>query len=230
MTLQPRPLSRVVLAVGVLLAMTVGLAGCGAPTSTQTSSSTGSSTASHEASGASAVAFDSSADTAQGHYAAALKSVKAVAPDAVLVVVQTEIPATSTPSAVWIYLFASKKMNKAYAVTVSSGKPGKPLALATESLRADEWAKVPPVTAWKIDSDEAFKKAFAAYAERLNSTPPKQYSMGMALFVADTPENNASGVKPLVWSVTFDPSAGGVTATRQALVDAKTGAVLTGAE
>jgi hypothetical protein len=151
---------------------------------------------------------------------------KAVAADAVFISVQTGPGAAVTdPSPVWMYLFASKKKNKAYAVTVVKGKAGKPLALKTESLRPDEWAKVPATTAdWKVDSDAALRLAAAAYKERLDMAPPKRFTMGMAAFVAEV---STDTIKPFVWAITYEADEGAaVPGVKQVQVNAKTGKVL----
>lgn len=223
MTLHPNPLLRTLLAACVLAMMAFGLAGCGAsPTSTPSQSSGG---ASEEASVVLTSAFGTGADTAQGHYDAAEKAMKAVAPDAVFVSVQTGEPVTN-PSPVWVYLFASKAKDRAYAVTVTKGKPGKPLVLGTESFRASEWAKVPTTTAgWKVDSDVALKRASAAFTKRLEMAPPKRFKMGMSVFIAQ--DEGTSTIKPYVWAIAYEADEGlGVPAVSQIQVNAKTGAVL----
>jgi hypothetical protein len=223
MTLQPNPLLRALLVASVLALMVSGLAGCGAPAAS--TSGQKSDKASKETSVTLTSAFGTDADTAQGHYAAAEMAMRAVAPDAVFVSVQTGAPVTN-PSPVWVYLFASKKRNKAYAVTVAKGKPSKPLALATESFRANEWAKVPTTTAdWKVDSDVALKQASAAFTKRLEMAPPKRFQMGMSVFVAE--DEGTSTPKPYVWAIAYEADEGlGVPAVRQIRVNAKTGAVL----
>jgi hypothetical protein len=223
MTLHPNPLQRTLLAACVLATMAFGLTGCGTPsTSTPSQKSDG---ASKEASVALTSAFGTGSDTAQGHYDAAETAMKAVAPDAVFVSVQTGAPVTN-PSPVWVYLFASKKKDKAYAVTVAKGKPSKPLALATESFRADEWAKVPTTTAdWKVDSDVALKQASAAFTQRLEMAPPKRFQMGMSVFVAEA--EGTSTPKPYVWAIAYEADEGmGVPGVSHIQVNAKTGAVL----
>jgi hypothetical protein len=223
MTLQPNPLLRTLLAACVLAMMAFGLAGCGAPPASTSSQKSGG--ASAEASVALTSAFGTGADTAQGHYDAAESAMKAVAPDAVFVSVQTGAPVTN-PSPVWVYLFASKAKNKAYAVTVAKGKPGKPLALATESFRASEWARVPTTTAdWKVDSDVALKQASAAFTERLEMAPPKRFKMGMSVFIAQA--EGTSTPKPYVWAIAYEADEGmGVPGVSQIQVNAKTGVVL----
>lgn len=224
MTFQPNPFLRVVLTVSVLAAMAVGLAGCGAPASTP--SRTNGET-SDEASVTPTSGFGTGANTAQGHFAAAEKAMKAVAPDAVFISVQTGVAVTS-PSPMWMYIFASKQKNKGYSVAVTEGTPGKPSELPGESLRKNEWAKVPATTAdWKIDSDVALTKATAAYKERMESDPPKRASMGMAVFLAEEEGKPTTSLKPFVWVITYEADEGAATpGVSQILVDAKTGTVL----
>jgi hypothetical protein len=168
--------------------------------------------------------FGTGADTAQGHYNAAEKAMKDEAPDAVFISVQTG-PAMTDPPTLWTYLFASKKTKKAYAVTVAKGVASKPLKLTTESLRADEWAKVPTTTTdWKVDSDAALKAAGATYTKQLEMAPPSKFVMGMATFVADGQAKGSP--KPFTWVIAYQPEDGVVPGVRQIEVDAKTGQVL----
>ena len=222
MTLQLKPLLRAVLAISALATMAAVLGGCGTPagpTPSQTSTQ-----ASEEASAPLKSGFGSQADTAQGHYNAAEKAMKEEAPDAVFISVQTG-PAMTDPPALWTYLFASKKTNRAYAVTVAKGTASKPLKLTTESLRADEWAKVPTTTTdWKVDSDAALKRASAAYTKQLEMAPPSKFAMGMTSFVAST--ESTSGPKPFTWVIVYQPEDGVVPGVSQIEVDAKTGQVL----
>ena len=167
--------------------------------------------------------FGSGSATAQGYYDVAEKAVKTAAPDAVFLIVQTPSIATQTPSPSWAYLFGSKKANKVYAVTVTDGKADKAVDMGATSITAAQWAKIPPKDKWKIDSNVAFDKASATYTARIGTAPPSNYAMGMATFVPAA----TSGIKPFVWSVNFDPAAGGADAkSRQIDIDATTGAVL----
>lgn len=221
MTPSLKPALRVLLAASVLLMASLVLGGC-AP-SASTSAGTGS--ASTEASAPVKSGFGSGADTAQGHFDAADQAIKASVPDAVFISVQTGTVVTD-PSPVWIYLFASKKKNKAYAVTVAKGVANKPVTLPTESLRANEWAKVPTSTVdWKIDSNVALKNANAAFTTQLEMAPPKRFVMGMSMFVAEQGKNSA-GSKPYTWVIVYQPDEGaGVPGVSRIEVDAKTGKV-----
>ena len=233
-------IQRTVLAATVLLFAT-GLAGCAAsapPSSTgfgasgASSTSTSTSTASAESTvqpiqptadaGSEASGFTSGANTVQGHYNAAEKAMKAVKPDAVFIGAQTSGVISTVPSPVWVYLFADKKTNKGYAVTIAKGKSDKPLKLSSAALLANEWAKVPPVSDWKIDSDVALKKASAAYTQRFGAKAPTKYGMAMPVFVSDSAANKSRGFKNMVWMVMFDPEG----TARSIQVDAKTGEVL----
>jgi hypothetical protein len=224
MTLRPESLLRAVLGTSVLAILVAILAGCSASTGPAPSQTTGK--ASVEASAPIKSGFGTGANTAQGNYDAAEKSMKAVAPDAVFISVQTGAAVTDPP-AIWTYLFASKKTKKGYAVTVAKGTASKPLKLSTESLRADEWAKVPASTAdWKVDSDVALKRATAAFTKQLEMAPPKMFVMGMTVFVADTKAKGTAIVKPFTWVIAYQADAElGIPAVRQIEVDAKTGTV-----
>jgi hypothetical protein len=234
-------IQRAALATTVLV-FAIGLAGCAAsappsstgPSASGVSSTSGASDAATSApsaettvqpiSGTEAEAsgFTSGADTAQGHYNAAEKSMKAVQPDAVFIVAQTPGVISADPSPEWIYLFASKKTNKGYAVTIAKGKSDKPLEISNKALLANEWAKIPPVSDWKIDSDVALEKASAAYTQRFGAKPPVKYGMAMPAFVSDSAANKATGFKNMVWMVMFDPEG----KARPIQVDAQTGEVL----
>jgi hypothetical protein len=225
-------IQRAALAATVLL-FAIGLAGCtaSAPPSSTGSGASGASTSApsaestaQPAAGAESEAsgFTSGADTAQGHYSAAEKAMKAVQPDAVFIVAETPGVISTDPSPEWIYLFASKKTNKGYAVTIAKGKSDKPLELSSEALLADEWAKVPPVSDWKIDSDVTLEKASAAYTQRFGAKPPAKYGMAMPAFVSDSAANKSGGFKNMVWMVMFDPEG----TARPIQVDARTGEVL----
>lgn len=224
MTLRPKSLLRAVLGASVVVMATAVLAGCGTSAGTAPSQTT--TKASEEASAPIKSGFGTGANTAQGNYAAAEKAMKAVAPDAVFISVQTGTAVTD-PSPMWAYLFASKKTNKAYAVTVAKGTASKPLKLPTESLRANEWAKVPTSTVdWKVDSDVALKRAAAAFTKQLEMAPPKTFIMGMTVFVADTKPKGGAITKPYTWVIVYQADAElGIPAVRQIEVDAKTGQV-----
>ena len=225
-------IQRAALAATVLL-FAIGLAGCKAPAppSSTGSGASGASTSAPAAETSSqptavvepaSSGFTGGADTAQGHYNAAEKAMKAVEPDVVCIVAQTPDVISAIPSPEWVYLFASKKTNKGYVVTISKGESDKPLEVSSEALQADDWAKVPPISDWKIDSDVALEKASAAYRQRFAAEPPVKYGMSMPAFMSDSAANKSGGFKSMVWTVMFDPEG----SARPIQVDAKTGEVL----
>lgn len=140
------------------------------------------------------------------------------APDAKLLVIQTEGPVTATSTPVWGYLFGSPKSDKTYLVRVTNGKAMPASEYGAAGLSAKEWSAVPSPDAWKTDSDVAYKTAMTAAGAK----PSAAYTMGFLTYV---PASDAkSGTKPFVWYVSFDPASQPATATVE--VDAKTGAVV----
>lgn len=222
MTLRLKPLFRTAVAMSVLVMIVAVLGGCGT-SATPTSSSTGANTP-DETPAPLKSGFGTGANTAQGHYDAAEKAMKAEVPDAVLISVRTG--ATSTdPPAIWTYLFASKKTGKGYAVSVANGTVSKPSKLPGESIRANEWAKVPTTTSdWKVDSDAALKRATAVYTKELEMAPPSKFIMGMSTFVADAKAKGSP--TPFRWTIVYAPEDGVIPGVHQVEVDAKTGQVM----
>ncbi len=156
-------------------------------------------------------------ETAKNAYPTALTAVEATAaPDAKLLLVQTARTVTPTSTPVWAYLFGSPKSEKLFIVEVQNGKADKPTLYGTAAKGQIEWAKVPGIDQWKIDSDEAYVKAVQAAA--IKGTPP--YLMG---FLTYTPSSQAtSTAEPFVWNVQFTSGFTGVIR-----VNATTGAVTT---
>jgi hypothetical protein len=190
MNLRTTGARRLVATSAVMALLAIAMAGCtttapsgGAAGGSATGSSTagaGASAAPSSAASPVAGSLGSGADTAMGYYRIAYKAAKAAAPDAVFFVVQVPTVATTTPSPSWDYLFGSKKTNRVYLVTVTKAKAAKPQDLGASSLAAAQWATIPSVTAWKIDSDVALAKASATYKQRTGKAVPAKYAMGMA--------------------------------------------------
>jgi hypothetical protein len=221
---------RLVASAAVLLLLAGAIAGCTSakpPSGSTGGPATGSATAtSSTVTPSEAVpatgGFGSGAVTAQGYYDIAYKSAKASVPDAVFFVVQVPTVATVTPSPTWGYLFGSKKSNKVYLVTVVGGKADKIQDLGASALKATQWATIPSVDGWKIDSNVALAKAAATYQQRTGKTASNKYAMGMATFVP----TSDSGIKAFVWTISFDPEGAGDAKSRRIDIDAKTGAAL----
>jgi len=108
---------------------------------------------------------------------------------------------------VWAYLFGSPKSEKLYVVRVADGK-AMPAAEygSAKQLGTFEWAKVPNLDQWKIDSNEAYDRAYKASGAK---TPPPQYVMGFLTYVPKTEQTSTA--TPFTWAVQFDPGASGAT-------------------
>jgi hypothetical protein len=189
---------RVVMILGVVVALTVLLlvSGCGSKSSGTTTGKTGS--------------------TALGSLPVARSALSTMAPDAKLLVVQMAQGATPTETPVWAYLFGSPSSDKIFAVYTTGGKVMQAQESGTGGLTADQWKDVPGTEDWKVDSDEAYKKAVAVSGA---SGDPAGYFMGMLIY--KSPEDTST-VKPFVWQVFLDAGTSGAT-TSTIEVDAKTG-------
>ena len=147
----------------------------------------------------------------------AMSALATTAPDAKLLVGQSAQPITATSTPVWEFLLGSPKTDVVYAVIVMGGK-GQAQEYGKAGLTADEWAKVPSVDAWKVDSDVAHQKAITVYSNGKNAA----YVMGFVTYVpakAKTPDS-----KPQIWVVNFDPASIGHATTSTVDVSMTTGA------
>ena len=189
---------KIVAIMALTFALTFALAGCGKK-SNSTTSTTG---------------------TAKAGLDIARSALSTMAPDAKLLVVQTAQATTPTDTPVWAYLFGDPKSDATYLVYVVDGKAMSAAEYGTAGLTTAEWAKVPDVTEWKIDSTDAYKKALDAAGAKGD---PAAYYMGFETYV---PESIAasSTVSAFTWYVNFDPGTSGVT-TSTISVSAKTGDV-----
>lgn len=186
------------LAFALLLALTV--AGCGSKVANTTSTAA------------------PTGVTAKTALSAATSALSTTAPDAKLLLLQTEGAVTATSAPVWSYLFGSPKDDKTYIVLVKDGKAMPASEYGTAGLEKAEWAKVPGADAWKIDSDAAYKTAQAACGAEATAA----YTIGLITHIPEA--ETTSTTKPLVWYVSFDPASSASTGTVQ--VDAKTGEVI----
>lgn len=189
--------SRVVAVATALAAVALLLlaAGCGSKSSTTTKSG----------------------PTALGSLSNARSSLSTMAPDAKLLLVQMAQGTTPTSTPAWAYLFGSPSNDKTFVVYTTEGKVMQAGEYGQAGLSADEWKKVPGTEDWKVDSDEAYKKALAVSGAKGD---PAGYYMGLMIYKAT---EDTSTIKPLVWQVFFDPGESGAT-TSTVEVDAKTGA------
>ena len=154
--------------------------------------------------------------TALGGLSFARSALSTAAPDAKLLVLQTAQAVEPTGTPVWAYLFGSPESDKTFVVYVSEGKLMGMQEYGTAGLNEDQWSEVQDTDAVKVDSDEAYDKALEASGA---TGDPRGYMMG---FVTFTPPGDTTGLKPLVWSIQFDPGESGAT-TSTISVDAKTG-------
>ena len=193
-------LARVGLALAIVLTTSV-MAGCNNPTGTATKPP----------------AKPVNTRNAKGAAAVAMSTIASVAPDAKLILCQTvaPIPATSTP--IWEFLIGSPKTGLVYSALIVQGK-AQTNQYGQVTLSAAEWAKIPSLDAWKIDSDVAHEKALSVY-------PQGKKAEYMSQFLMYRPQGAPkTAAKPMTWSITFDPASKGKATTSTVLVDMVTGA------
>ena len=138
------------------------------------------------------------------------------APDAKLLVAQTAAPLTATSTPSWEFLIGSPKTDVIYAVMVSGGK-SQSQVYGSAGLKAAEWAAVPTTDAWKIDSNVAHEKAVALNPDGKSAA----YIVGFVTYIPKSAPK--SSAKPMVWSVSFDPTSKGKAPTTTVDVDMSTG-------
>lgn len=160
----------------------------------------------------------SSADpsTAMGSYSVAQSVLATTAPDARLLVCQMLESVSTTGTPYWAYLFGSPATDMGYLVYASAGSVMTWSQYGSLGLSADEWAKVPSLDDWKVDSDAAYSKALGASGA---TGTPLGYFMGLVTYKA---AEDTSTIKPFEWNVWLDPGTSGAT-QNLILVDAKTG-------
>jgi hypothetical protein len=158
------------------------------------------------------------ATTAKQDLPAAVAALATIAPDAKLLIVTASSVITSSTPPQWQYLFGVPKTGATYFVAVKNGK-GTASKYGSANLSKNEWAQIPPISAWKIDSDAAYSKARSVY---LDSTKDTAYILGFVTYVPKA----AKGVKSssMTWSVTFDPASRAGAPTSTVEVNAATGA------
>jgi hypothetical protein len=155
--------------------------------------------------------------TAKKAFAVAMSTLSTAAPDGKLLVLESggAITPTSTPS--WQFLIGSPKTGTIYAVNVVNGK-GQFQEYGPSGLSAAEWAAVPSIDAWKIDSDAAYQKAVVVHPGG-KSAP---YIVGFVTYIPKSAGKTTT--KAMQWLVTFDPKAQGKAPTSTVDVDVTTGA------
>ncbi len=180
---------RIIISLALVLTL-VGVTGCGSKKSST-------STTQKPAQG----------QTAKQALPTAQSALATTAPDAKLLLIQTAQAVSTTSTPVWAYLFGSPKTEKLYVVRVSNGAamPAQEYGSAKD-LGKFEWDKVPNLDQWKIDSNEAYDRAYKASGAK---TQPPQYVMGMLTYVPKTEQTSTA--EPFVWAVQFDPGQSGAT-------------------
>lgn len=143
----------------------------------------------------------STGTTAKANVAVAQSALSTTAPDAKLLLVQTANVVTTTSTPVWQYLFGSPKDGSIFAVTVADGKVTATQPYGSAGMETSEWADVPSIDEWKIDSDAAYKSALA-FDKANNDKMP--WAMGFVTYVPKSAQTSTT-IDPLTWSVSFDP-------------------------
>jgi hypothetical protein len=149
--------------------------------------------------------------------AVAMTTLSTTVPDPRLLVGQTAGAITATSVPVWQFLIGNPKTDMIYAVQVENGK-GQWQPYGSASLTATEWAAVPPLTAWKVDSTEAHQKAVALHT----SAKSAAYMLGFVTYIPK--KSGATSTPAMTWFVAFDPSQQGSAPTSTVNVDMATGA------
>lgn len=201
---RPNSLVRFAVVAALALGLSISLAGCGGSKSSSTTTSPTATTA--------------AVLTAKQGLPLAAATLTTTAPDAKLLLVAAGGAITPTTPPVWQYLFGSPKTGTTYVALVRGGKASV-LKYGTTKLSAAEWAAVPAADAWKIDSDAAVAKALSVYP---GGTKDTAYILGFVAYIPKAEVNPRT--KAMVWSVSFDPTSRGKSATSTVNVDAVTGA------
>lgn len=159
-------------------------------------------------------------ETALAGLRVARSSATSEAPDARLLVASTSDRTAPGAVPTWNYFFGSPSKGKTYLIVVAHGTSMPAQEVNDTGYSTGELSKVPDATAWKIDSDIAYAKAFAASGFKAK---PAAYTMGLETYQA---QSDTSTVRPFVWRVRLFP-ADGSASTTTIDVNATTGVVLT---
>jgi hypothetical protein len=146
----------------------------------------------------------------------AVKALATTAPDAKLLVAETAQPVSPTSTPIWEFLYGNPKTDVLYAIIVDNGKAQKQ-EYGKGGLSASEWAAVPNLSNWKVDSDAAYNAALKVYP---NGTKA-QYIPGFVTYIPKRAGNTAT--KPMTWVFVFDERSKGNAATSTVNVDMATG-------
>jgi hypothetical protein len=159
-----------------------------------------------------------SGTTAKAAYKLAMSSLSTMAPEGKLLIAQATEPINSrTTTAGWEFLVGDPKTNKVFAVIVSNGK-AQAQEYGNAGLSASEWAKIPALSEWKIDSDKAIETAVKFYPA--GSTA--QFFPGFVTYIPQS-ASQTDTVKPMTWVFDFDPATRGTAPTNTVEVDLRSG-------
>jgi hypothetical protein len=147
----------------------------------------------------------------------AQSALSTTAPDAKLLVLQPAQAVTPTATPVWAYLFGDEKRDKTFLVVVADGEVVKATEYGTVGLSKTQWAEVPDVSEWKVDSDAAYATALSSSGQ--DGTSP--YQIGLQTYVPKS-EEQTQAAKPMMWYVYI-----GEETSVPVIVDARTGKVAT---
>lgn len=156
--------------------------------------------------------------TAKGAAMVALSSMPTSVRDPKLLLCQTIMPTEVTRTPIWQFLVGSPKDNLSYNVIVNGG-----LAQSREIgkivMKPKEWANVPSLKDWKIDSDVARTNALNVYPNGQNAA----YISSFLTYASEAATQTIS--PPMTWVIDFDPtSKGKKNAPSTVMVDMRTGA------
>lgn len=156
--------------------------------------------------------------TAKGAAMWAVSSLSTTAPDAKLLLGQTVAATPTTESPVWQFLLGSPKTSMVYSVLVN-GRIVQTQKFGKVKMKSDEWAKIPSLNAWKIDSDVARLNAVG-----LNpNTARAAYFSSFVTYVSSAASRTATSI-PMKWVIQFDPAYQAKAPTSTIMVDMGTGA------
>lgn len=145
-------------------------------------------------------------DTALGNYDLAASSVATATPDAKLLMVQNAMGTKPGEAPTWVYVFGSPSKGTMYSVSVRQGLVMDVTDSGKAPLESGEWADVPGISKWKIDSDKAYDKAYEVSGAK---SAPNSYSMLLETYI---PKSAAeSKTEPFTWYFSFDPGESGAT-------------------
>lgn len=150
--------------------------------------------------------------------AVAQSAITSGVPDAKLLAVQTMRAVSTTSTIEWMYLFGSESECYTYTVFMQGDRAVcadySPIAMTKE-----EWAAVPSLDTVAVDSDEAYARALAEFADGKSAAP---YRIELLTY---RPEDATPTVDAMVWFVIFNPAGTASEGSTTYEVNALTGEV-----